>query len=96
MIENYDGYKLETRYDSRASFYGKAHVVVNEFGTEKKLYSYQTHVATIKIDIDGDNAEIYGDYSQTTNRHIKEFLKQNGFKAESTKQIMKDYLKETK
>jgi hypothetical protein len=36
-------------------------------------------------------AEVYGTYSSTTLRHIKEFLKQNGFKAESSKQIMADY-----
>ena len=37
-------------------------------------------------------AEVYGTYSATTLRHIKEFLKQNGFKADSKSQIEKDYL----
>ena len=36
-------------------------------------------------------AYVVDTYSQTTLRHIKEFLKQNGFKADSKKQIMEDY-----
>lgn len=72
---------LEPRYDSRKSFYGKAKV------EDDKLYSYNTLVAEIK---DGKPV-VYGLYSQTTARHIKEWLRQNGFKAESSKQIMNDY-----
>lgn len=89
--------QLETRYDSRASFYGKATVeqTYNADGTtELKLISYTTTVARIKRTVnlsDTGEAEVYGTYSQTTFRHIKEFLKQNGFKAESAKQIMADY-----
>ena len=30
-------------------------------------------------------------YSRTTLRHVKEFLKQQGYKAESKEQILKDY-----
>lgn len=73
-------------YDNRQSFYGKAKV--DESGNVKKLYSYGTHVASI---VDG-KAEVYGWYSNTTGRHIKEFLKQNGFWAVSKEQILKDYL----
>jgi maleate cis-trans isomerase len=83
-------YELSTQYDSRASFYGKAKV--EEIGTTKKLVSYTTHVASIvRMGAQGSKAIVYGTYSQTTLRHIKEFLKQNGFKAESGKQIMADY-----
>lgn len=84
--------QLETRYDSRASFYGKARVEA-DYPTVR-LISYSTHVASIIYDGQPDSrgrAEVYGTYSQTTFRHIKEFLKQNGFKAESAKQIMADY-----
>jgi len=77
--------KLEPRYDSRKSFYGKAKVkLVNG---KKVLQSYQTDVAEI---VNG-KPYVKGLYSATTTRHIKEFLKQQGFKAESSKQIMKDY-----
>lgn len=72
-------------YDNRQSFYGKAKV--EHAGEIKKLYSYDTYVASII----GDKAEVYGWYSNTTGRHIKEFLKQNGFKAISKEQILKDY-----
>lgn len=51
------------------------------------LTSYSTEVATIANNV----ARVRGTYSQTTLRHIKEFLKQNGFRADTAKQIMKDY-----
>ena len=64
---------LETIYDSRDSFYGKAKVELDE--NQIILYSYGTLVAFIENGI----AYITGEYSQTTLRHIKEFLLQNGF-----------------
>lgn len=85
-------YDLQARYDSRASFYGKARVEGDY--PEKRLISYTTHVATIRYNGRPDDngvAEVYGTYSRTTLRHIKEFLLQNGFKADSGKQIMQDY-----
>jgi len=81
-------YLLEPRYDARSSFYGKARV--EEVGNRKILTSYSTKVA----EIIGNKAIVYGTYSATTLRHIKEFLKQNGFKAESSRQIVKDYMKQ--
>lgn len=51
------------------------------------LTSYSTEVATIANGV----ARVRGTYSQTTLRHIKEFLKQNGFRADNSKQIMADY-----
>lgn len=81
-------YDLSTQYDARASFYGKARVEVADDGT-KRLYSYGTHVASI---LPGRNTPlVLGYYSQTTQRHIKEFLKQNGFRAENSKQIWAEY-----
>ena len=78
---------MEPEYDSRASFYKKAKVDTGDNDNENKLYSYGTLVAEMK---DGKPV-VYGTYSQTTLRHIKEWLKQNGFKAENSKQIMADY-----
>ena len=80
--------ELSCNYDSRASFYGKAEVI--EENGRKTLMSYKTEVAYIEDGI----AVVLGVWSATTSRHIKEFLKQNGFKAEDTKQILKDYKKE--
>lgn len=66
-------YELIPVYDSRKSFYGKAHIV--DYGNGKyDLQSYNTIVATIqdgKIIKNG-----IGCYSVTTTRHIKEFFRQ--------------------
>ena len=78
-------YELNTQYDGRKSFYGKAGVTENN--GKKTLRSYATDVAYIE----NGEAVVNGIYSQTTLRHIKEFLKQNGFKAETSSQILKDY-----
>ena len=80
-------YGLEPRYDARKSFYGKAQVDTGDKGDKNKLYSYGTLVAEIK---DGKPV-VYGTYSATTLRHIKDWLKQNGFRADTSKQIVADY-----
>jgi len=77
--------KLKAIYDGRNSFYGKAKTFYE--GNKLILRSYETDVAYIE---DGQ-AVVKGSHSQTTTRHIKEFLKQEGFKAETTAQILKDY-----
>ena len=86
--------ELKPIYDSRKSFYGKAKVISDRDG--KTLVSYSTTVARITEKNNGymitPYAVIYGTYSATTLRHIKEFLKQNGFRAESKAQIEADYL----
>ena len=78
--------ELQAKHDSRNSFYGKAHTIQDADGIT--LRSYWTNVANIK---DG-KATVFGRYSNTTLRHIKEFLKQNGYKAESKSQIEEDYI----
>lgn len=80
-------YDLSPQYDSRNSFYGKAKVDTGADNKGNKLYSYNTLVAELK---DGKPV-VYGTYSATTLRHIKDWLKQNGFKADNAKQIMADY-----
>lgn len=73
--------KLEPVYDNAASFYGKAET------DGDKLYSYNTLVAEM---IDGKPV-VYNLQSLTTTRHVREWLKQNGFEATTKKQIAKDY-----
>ena len=68
----YEMFELQARYDARKSFYGKAKVVVE--GNILSLYSYDTLVAVI-IDGKVTRADI-GVHSMTTNRHIREFVKQ--------------------
>lgn len=80
---------LIPQYDSRKSFYNKA--IVESTNDKITLYSYNTRVA----EINNGKVQLLNawDYSSTTLRHTKEFLKQNGFIAESKSQIAKDYLK---
>ena len=54
----------------------------------KYLVSYGGVVAKIE----NNKAEVYGTYSSETLRHLKEFLQQNGFKADSCIQIREDYM----
>lgn len=79
---------LSPQYDSRKSFYNKAHVVDDNDGNST-LYSYNTPVCRIV----GDKVELLPkwDYSATTLRHVKDFLQQNGFEAGSKAQIAKKY-----
>ena len=64
-------YELEPRFDTRKSFYGKAHIIDHENGTFE-LQSYDTIVSRC---INGKVEEL-GKWSNTTTRHQKEFRKQ--------------------
>lgn len=76
---------LKPEFDTRKSFYGKAKIVLKD--NEIVLLSYNTKVAYIC----NGRAYVLGLFSNTTTRHIKEFLKQKGFRADTSKQIIKDY-----
>tara|TARA_Y100000310_G_scaffold309683_1_gene354054 strand:+ start:1298 stop:1801 length:504 start_codon:yes stop_codon:yes gene_type:complete len=78
-------YELRVIHGNQKSFYKKANVEEND--GVKTLISYDTKVCVIK----NGCACILGFHSNTTTRHIKEFLIQNGFNAENTKQMQKDY-----
>ena len=76
-------YELEPLYDSRASFYGKAQVFVNDTiidSKELKLYSYGTLVASTERTKFKIIFRYNGYYSQTTTRHQKEFFFQEGLR----------------
>lgn len=82
-------YDLDCRYDTRASFYGKAKVLEQTMSDWKEtdLYSYGTLVAKI-IETKKHRKYIYeGKYSQTTTRHQKEFFKQNGLTDKEIKEL---------
>lgn len=76
-------YKLESIYSTQKSFYGKAIVDVLDNG-HKILTSYNTDVC--ELDENNNIVEI-GYYSQTTARHINEFLQQNGLNKMTKKEI---------
>lgn len=84
IIDSVEPYKLQdlkelqAHYDARQSFYKKAYVGYYTFKngvTCKYLKSYNTIVACIYQ----NQLRIYGGFSQTTARHIREFAEQNGF-----------------
>lgn len=65
-------YELQARFDSRKSFYGKAHV--EEEGNTKTLLSYCTKVARVT---DGKLELLpMWNCSMTTRRHCAEFARQ--------------------
>ena len=87
-------YDLDCRYDTRASFYGKAKVEEFEDNTARTLHllSYGTFVANI-VYYKNENRVVYeyfGNYSQTTTRHQKEFFKQNGLSDKEIKELFKN------
>lgn len=71
QLENLE--ELQARFDARQSFYKKA--FVGTFNGCKYLKSYNTIVACIFQ----NQLRIYGGFSQTTARHIREFARQNDF-----------------
>ena len=77
--------ELQPIYSNVKSFYRKAKVLKNDDTIQ--LISYSTKVTEIK----NGKAHIYGWYSATTTRHIKEFLQQNGFKTGTKAQLEKMY-----
>lgn len=88
--------ELTAKFDRCKSFYGKARV--EEDGGEKRLISYNSHVATIHR---AESAQWYvlhelAACSMTTRRHVCEFLQQNGFPALSKKEMEKKIEKGTK
>lgn len=83
---------LSANYDNRKSFYGKARVDVKDNGT-KVLYSYGTPVCRIEKGKATllNKGHLGWSSSQTTLRHVKEFLKQNGFEVASLRELAKMY-----
>ncbi|MFR7544831.1 MAG: hypothetical protein ACLUWN_02665 [Clostridia bacterium] len=76
---------LKPVYSNVKSFYGKARII-RENGVIK-LLSYDTVIAEIK----DNKVHINGFYSQTSTRHLKEFLQQYGFKIGTKAQLEKMY-----
>ena len=80
-------YELNPMFDSRKSFYRKAFVEIDPKTGDLTLKSYGTKVAVIKA----GKLEVFGTYSVTTLRHIKEFMRQNGYPPLSKKEIEETY-----
>lgn len=94
-------YELSPKSDSRKSFYGKATVDVSDDGKTQTLISYNTPVCRIETLGNGEKkvtllrkGYLSWASSQTTLRHVKEFLKQNGCEAGSVKELAAKYPEE--
>lgn len=93
--------ELKPIYDNAKSFYKKA--FVEKCNDKIKLYSYDTHVATIYLTESGRyyslNKDVREDllFSQTTLRHIKEFLNQfmSALDVQYSKLISKGFTKKS-
>ncbi len=72
---------LQAKYDNRASFYKKAKVL--KYNGALYLQSYDTSIAKVE----NCNTIINGWFSQTTARHINEFLYQLGFNKMTKKEM---------
>ena len=83
--------ELQTIYDARQSFYGKATVRIEELDnfTAYVLLSYGVEVASVEKHKDFTQYFYNGNYSQTTTRHQKEFFKQNGLNNYEIKKLFK-------
>lgn len=77
---------LEPQYDSRKSFYGKAKV--DDENGVKTLTSYKTPIMKIE---NGEITMLCGPeaLTQTTLRHIREFLQQNGLEPLTKRELLK-------
>lgn len=78
--------ELQPIYCRQKSFYGKAKIIKGKGII--KLKSYDTIIAEIK----NGRLHINGFYSATSTRHLKEFIRQNGFKTGTKKELEKMYL----
>lgn len=65
---------LSCTFDSKKSFYNKAYYVRE--GNELRLYSYDTHVLSYDNISKLFTEPYYSHHSSTTNRHVREFMRQ--------------------
>lgn len=77
--------ELQPILDRHKSFYNRAHTVT--YGGRVALYSYNTKVA--EFNEQTHEMTVFGTYSATTLRHIKEFLYQKGFGINSKSDVEK-------
>lgn len=98
-IEYIKKIELHPEYTKQKSFYNKAHMVkyYNKYNVLLKveLYSYDTLVCTIKNGVYTLNNDVKYSllFSNTTLKHLKDFLKQYHYTIKWNIQTKKDILK---
>lgn len=91
-------YELRAIHASVKSFYDKAYV--HEFDGKRELHSYGTKVMTVEFDDLADTVDMFNRYtitvhntqSNTTVRHIREYLQQLGHKHMTKAEIVKNFV----
>ena len=78
--------ELTPKFENVKSYYRKALIEIKDH--TQVLYSYATKVAKIE----NGKLEVYNTQSQTTVRHIREFIQQHGFPKLTKKQINDYYI----
>lgn len=78
--------KKKLKATTQKSYYGKATVIEDRFGS-KRLKSYNTIVA--EITKKGEFKRLWEGYSQTTMNHINDFRKENGLEKINAKEWKK-------
>lgn len=105
--ETDDVHRTTNCHDETVQFHDPTtrYELVGQYGKKFNKRAFVTHIKRLDIDvkylvsyggvvakIENNKAEVYGTYSSETLAHIKEFLQQNGFKADSCTQIREDYM----
>ena len=90
--------ELKPVFDNAKSFYGKAYELAyfeNNLVYKKELYSYNTLVLTLMDGVYKLNEEVPEDllFSNTTLRHLKDFLKQHYYNHKHEIKTKKDIIK---
>ncbi len=89
-MENFKIIYLEPMIDRRRSFYKKAKILIDNKGN-KFLQSYDSIIAEVvngKVKI---NTDVYLWDSNTSLRHLKDFLYQSGYEIGSKQKLIKMY-----
>lgn len=96
MKNNIQRYELEARYDVRQSFYRKAYVEIDNDEHIISLLSYDTLVLVYDVGEHNGYVKILDeDYlTNTTLRHVKEFLKQFNLPTGTKQELIKMYCKD--
>lgn len=89
-MENLETIFLEPVIDSRKSFYKKAKILIDSNGN-KYLKSYDSIIAEIKDGKVKINTDVYLWDSQTSLRHLKDFLYQLGYTIGSKQELINMY-----
>ena len=89
-MEIFKEFELEPIIDKRKSFYKKAKILIDKNGN-KFLKSYDSIIAEVIIGKVKINNDVYLWDSQTSLRHLRDFLYQLGYEIGTKQELIKMY-----